>query len=224
MIAALWQYRYFYELNFKNMRSFLLFIALFSFTGIFGQTKTIYGKITKSDGSKIKGTSTFKGYEDQLIITNYTGGSDNTATIEIEVPTSSYLADFRNMMNTAPAAAVVAKPAASTAIIPANPTLPVTSAKATALRPLPAAKIARVDISVTSRTNNSMPILTNQIILEDVKVESCTDLPASGTSKIKLKATRIGWIYYSMDPKTGRTNATNKSGWDTAAGASWTSF
>jgi len=206
------------------MRSFLLLVALFSFTGIFGQTKNIYGKVTKSDGSKIKGTSTMKGYEDQLIITNYTGGSDNTATIEIEVPTSAYLADFRNMMNAAPTAAVIAKPAVGTAIIPANPTLPVTSTKTTALRPLPAAKIARIDISVTSRINNSMPTLTNQVILEDVKVESCTDLPASGTSKIKLKANRIGWIYFSTDAKTGRTSATNKSGWDTIAGASWTNF
>jgi filamentous hemagglutinin family protein len=206
------------------MRSYLLLIALFSFTGIFGQTKNIYGKVTKSDGSKIKGTSTFKGYEDQLIITNYTGGSDNTATIEIEVPTSAYIADFRNMMNAAPAAAVVAKPAATTAIIPANTAPAATSAKIIALRPLPAARIARMDISVTNRTNNSMPTLTNQIILEDVKVESCTDLPAGGTSKIKLKASRIGWIYYSTDVKTGRTSATNRSGWDTVAGASWTNF
>ncbi len=199
-------------------------MALFAFTGIFGQTKNIYGKVTKSDGTKIKGTSTFKGFEDQLIITNYTGGSDNTATIEIEVPTSTYLADFRNMMNAAPAAAVVARPVGGTAIIPANPALSATSAKTTALRPSPAAKIARIDIAVTSRNNNSMPTLTNQIILEDVKVESCTDLPASGTSKIKLKASRIGWIYFSTDVKTGRTSATSKSGWDTVAGAAWNNF
>ena len=196
--------------------------ALLSFTVIFGQTKTIYGKVTKSDGSKIKGTSTFKGYEDQLIITNYTGGSDNTATIEIEVPTSAYIAEFRNMMNTAPALAI--KPIGTNAIIPANTALAASSSKIIASRPVPTAKITKVDISVTTRNSNAMPTLTNQIILDDVKVESCTDLPASGTSKIKLKASRIGWIYYSTDTRTGRTSATNKSGWDTITGASWTNF
>lgn len=203
------------------MKTTLLLLTIFTTTSLFAQTKTIYGKFIKNDGTRIKGTSTMKGYEDQLIITNYTGGTDNSATIEIEVPVNTYIADFRNLMNTTPAKTVVAKPA-TTVIKPSGAaklperTMPV--------QQQPALQIARVDISVTNRISNYMPTLSNQIILEDVKVESCTDNAASGTSKIKLKATRIGWIYYSTDAVTGKALPPRKSGWDTASGQSWTGF
>ncbi|MBS1566156.1 MAG: hypothetical protein JST39_17365 [Bacteroidetes bacterium] len=208
------------------MKSFFVLAALFTATASLAQTKTIYGKFTKSDGARIKGTSVMRGYEDQLIITSYTGGSDNTATIEIEVPTGAYVADFRNMMNAAqPAPAIAAiKPASAAAVSPAGATIANAPPKTMAVRTVPAPQLARVDISVTNRVSNNVPTLTNQIILEDIKVLNCADDAASGTTRIKLKATRIGWVYYSVDPKTGKNSTTNKSGWDTITGASWTNF
>lgn len=223
-MAASW-HRYFHSIKFTSMKSFFMLIALFVFTGSFAQTKTIYARFTKSDGARIKGTSTMRGYEDQLIITNYTGGSDNTATIEIEVPTFTYVADFRNMMNTAPTATVATKSTImATAVNPAATPVAAMSQKTISVQTLQTFPIVRIDISVTSRGSNYAPTLTNQIILENVKVESCTDDGASGTTKIKLKATRIGWIYFGMDPKTGKATTNTRSGWDTVAGTSWNNF
>ncbi|MFT3827419.1 MAG: hypothetical protein QM731_26085 [Chitinophagaceae bacterium] len=210
------------------MKSFFVLILLFVFTNSFAQTKTIYARFTKGDGARIKGTSTMRGYEDQLIVVNYTGGADNTAIIEIEVPTSACIADFRNMMNTAPKATqpaiAASKPVATSAIKPANAATAGLPEKTITVPSLATFPISRIDISVTNRVNNSVPTLTNQVILEDAKVESCTDIPASSTTRIKLKANRIGWIYFNTDPKTGKPTTTNKSGWDVIAGGSWTNF
>ena len=201
----------------------LLFAITIIAIKINAQTTTIYGKVLKGDGSRLKGTAVIKGYEDQLIINNFTGGSDNTATIEIEVPTAAYMADFRSMMNTAPKQTLTAKPAAvnvqkqpgtSIAIAPGNITT----------QSHQAFPISRFDISVTSRVGNAMPTLSRQIFFENVIVEACTDIATSNTSKIKLKANRIGWIYYTADPVKGTIKVTGKSGWDNVAGIAWNNF
>lgn len=223
MIVAAFPCRYFYITNYITMKSFFALIALLAVTGIAAQTKTIYGKVTKSDGSRIKGTSTMKGYEDQLIITNYTGGTDNTATIEIEVPTNIYIATFRGMINTAQPVTLVAKPTA-TSLKSANTSSSAMPERTITQQSLQAFPISKIEISVTNRVNNSVPTLSNQIILENVRVESCTDNVASGTSKIALKASRIGWIYFNIDARTGKLNSINKSGWDTVAGTAWNNF
>ncbi|RQO68940.1 hypothetical protein DBR40_18310 [Pedobacter sp. KBW01] len=202
--------------------TFLLLAVLFT-TSLFAQTTTIYGKVTKSDGIRVKGTSTYRGYEDQLIITNLAGGVDHTALIELEVPTSGYVGTFRNMMNTAPTQIVAVKAATTINLKSAATALAAIPAK-TITTPLSAVfPISRIDISITSRTNNQMPILTRQIILEDVNVESCTDDIASGTSKIKFKANRIGWIYNNWGVD-GKLRSTDKSGWDVVKGTAWTNF
>ena len=77
------------------MKTILLLLLTFASVNAFAQTTTIYGKVIKSDGTRIKGTSVIRGYEDQLIISNLSGGTDNTASIELEVPTSGYMAAFR---------------------------------------------------------------------------------------------------------------------------------
>ncbi|WP_133177551.1 hypothetical protein [Chitinophaga parva] len=202
-----------------------LIIALMAIsTTLFAQSITIYGKAVKGDGSRLKGTSTMKRYEDQLIITNYTGGSDHTATIEIEVPTAAYVADFRNMMTTAtqPKPSIAAKPIIKNIANPGSAPIAAATGKITT-QSLQTFPLSRLDISVTSRVGNNLPVVSRQVILENLIVESCTDIPASNTTKIKLKAIRIGWIYYSTDAK-GNTTVTGKSGWDTAVGAAWTSF
>jgi hypothetical protein len=128
------------------MKSFLTVIVLFAVTGSLAQTKLIYGKITKNDGSRIKGTSVMRNYEDQLIINSYTGGTDNSATIEITVPTFTYVADFRNMIKTTRPATVITKTAATT-VKPTN--LPIAAApqKTINVQALQTFPIARVEIS-----------------------------------------------------------------------------
>src|SRR6218665_970306 len=86
------------------MKSVFFFLALLGSTTLTAQSRVIYGLFNKSDGSRIKGAIKLKGFEDQIEITNYTGGSDNTATIEIEIPTGTYVTEFRNIMNSALAA------------------------------------------------------------------------------------------------------------------------
>ncbi len=212
-------------------KTILFLLACCMASVLFAQTKVIYGNFTKTDGSRIKGTSVMKGYEDQLIINNYTGGSDNTGTIEIEVPTVGYMATFRDLMNAAQVKPQLTKlPTATTKPVNTNPiaTNPIANAPerkmpSQVVAPAPTT-IARAVISVTNRVSNNLPRNVSQVILENITVESCTDNPSTGMSIIKLKATRIGWIYYNTDPRTGLTTAASKTGWDVAAGKAWSDF
>lgn len=206
------------------MKTFFLLLATLFTTSLFAQTTTIYGMVIKNDGTRVKGTSTYRGYEDQLIIANLAGGVDNTASIEIEVPTSGYMATFRNMMNTTTSTnTVITKPIVATRVKPANTIIATMPTKPITTQSLQTFPISKITISVTSRTSNAMPILTRQIILEDIKVESCTDDIATGTSKIKFKANRIGWLYNNWDIN-GKLKSTDKSGWDVVKGTAWNSF
>lgn len=107
----------------NNMKTTPILVGLLLSTTVFAQTKNIFGKFTKSDGSQLKGTSTTIGYENQLAIISYTGGSDNTATIEIEIPMGTAVGELRNIMNAAIAVpttvqvAVNTKPIAQSATI-----------------------------------------------------------------------------------------------------------
>lgn len=215
-------------------KSILLLIATFTISCIFAQTRTTYGMFKKSDGSRIKGSSKVKGYEDQIVINNYTGGSDNTATIEIEVPMGTYISEFRNLMNTSnaasqpknlPNAAVANKPVVTNPNvikqdigIKATPTL-----KTMQSAPPATPALARMEISVTeTKTPDYWDRTMNKIIMEDVKVESCIDNASAGTCKIKLKANRIGWVYYNYDMKGNQSSS--KSGWNSISGTVWNNF
>jgi filamentous hemagglutinin family protein len=203
----------------KIILPFLLMLMAMTMTA---QTTTIYGKVIKGDGSRIKGTSVMKGYEDQLIIVNFSGGVDNTASLEIEVPTSACVTSFRNMIKTESQQPLITKPAGGATIKPSVAAVNIAPGKITT-QSLQVFPISRMDISVTSRVGNNLPTLTRQIILENAIVERCTDDLASNTSKIKLKANRIGWITINFGPD-GKIRSTDKSGWDLLTGAAWTSF
>lgn len=207
------------------MKTIFLLTALFTGVTLFAQTREVYGKFTKSDGSKIKGSSVRKMYEDQLIITNYTGGSDNTGIIEIETSTGAYVAEFRNVMNAAGAAAQPVLPKPKTAVAATTVRSNIDIGKTQIVAPSPAqVKITRGEISVVSNNPGQSPqyLITTKIVMEDLQVISCTDDAVTGKSKIKLKGTRIGWIYYTYDNKGNATSS--KAGWDTATGQAWTNF
>ncbi|MFT3933714.1 MAG: hypothetical protein QM726_08885 [Chitinophagaceae bacterium] len=210
------------------MKAILVSIAVFAFTSLLAQNNQIYGKFTKSDGAVIKGSSTKKGYENQLIITGYTGGSDNSAVIEIETPINTYVAEFRNAMNAANTA-TAAKP-----VLVASPSNVATASaakanlgeRATQTMTLPVQKqatIARAEITVALTNPEAFLKPATKIILEEIKVESCTDNAATGTTKIRLRGSRIGWLYYSYPAGGGQGTAT-KSGWDVVANKAWTGF
>lgn len=208
------------------MKTILIVLSLFAITNLYGQNNAIFGKFTKNDGVKLNGTSVYKGFENQVIINNYTGGSDNTATIDIEVPTAAYVSDFRNLMNTAAQPANNSKP-----VLPASTktNVPATTIRADIKKTnlqttqvLP--KLASAEINVVTLladAKSSKPI--NKIILQDITVVSVTDNIATGKSIIKLRGNRIGWIYYSYGTGGKISNAA-KSGWDVTAGTAWTNF
>ncbi|MBS1660239.1 MAG: hypothetical protein JST68_04225 [Bacteroidetes bacterium] len=209
------------------MKAILLLAAILAFTGVFAQNNQIFAKFTKSDGSTIKGTSTRRLFENQVIVASYTGGSDNSGVIEIEVPTSTYVGEFRNAMNAAnTAAARPAVPVASNKVIAAPVSKAGLSDKVTKTMASPAVQqpgIAKAEITVASSSADANLKPSTKIIMEDLKVEGCTDNAATGTSKIRLRGSRIGWIYYSY-PANGGAATTSKSGWDVAAGKAWNNF
>lgn len=215
------------------MKTILLFLTIFSIAGLSAQTRATYGLFKKSDGAQIKGTIKTKGFEDEVVINSYTGGSDNSATIEIEVPVGTYVADFRNLMNADVAAnqstginktVVANKPVAAPATTIKQDIGVSPSPNLKQVLPQPQQPtLARTEVSVIDINPPNYPHrIVSKIILEDIKVESCTDNAATGTSKIKLKASRIGWVYYSYDIKGNQTST--QSGWNVIAGKSWNTF
>ena len=208
----------------KKLFSLLLSFAMA--TGTFAQSNSIYGNFSKSDGTKLKGTSVTKGFENQIIINSYTGGSDNSGTIDIEVPNAAYVADFRTMMNAATASnnnpQLQTMP--KTTVSP-NTVIKPTLNKTTLTQKLPASpKFQNIDISINSRNGQGMYRISNKIVLQNVTVLAVTDDYATGSSKMKLKATRIGWMYYSYETQSGKISNIAKSGWDNEANQAWTNF
>ena len=228
MIALPCALLYFYFINDKIMKTAFILLATFITTGLLAQTTGIGGRFKKSDGSimkpAVKNSFGMVEFSDQLVITNFTGGSDNSATIEFETPTNTNVAEFRNMMNAAAAPGQPATPKT-------KPVAPATTIKqditirkpVVVQQPLPV-KITRAEITVASDNPSQYPQrqLVKKIILEDITIESCTDDAATGKSKIKLKGTRIGWIYYSYDKAGARSSA--QSGWNVTTGQAWNTF
>lgn len=210
------------------MKSLLLLLVLFSGTTLLAQTTGIGGRFKKSDGNTmkpaVKNTFPMIEFSDQLIITNLTGGSDNTATIEFETPTNTNVGEFRNMMtaSTTTAPAIAPKPKNITAPTTIKRDI-VVKEPITVQQPQPI-KITRAEI--TMATNNPAQYPPRQfiktIVLEDITIESCVDDAATGKSKIKLKGARIGWKYYSYDKQGARSST--QSGWNVATGQAWNTF
>lgn len=206
------------------MKTTLLFLAMVITTGLFAQTNVIGGGFTKSDETRIKPATKMifiKGIDDNIPIISYSGGTDNSATIEIEVPTGSYVAEFRNMMNISPANEFTTSQKTKS-ITPVTAIQDIKRSTVTQSIQSQQYRIARAEITVVNKNSANVPQWVSAIILEDIKVESCTDDVASGKSKIKLKGSRIGWIYYTYD-KQGLRSST-QSGWNTVTGQAWNNF
>lgn len=203
---------------------FSIIVSLFTVALLNAQTRDVYAKFIKPDGSKIKGTSTKKKYEDQVIITSFTGGSDNSATIEIEVVTGTYVADFRNVMNATATNNTTIAPAKSISNAAIARKVDMNKTPVAQLKPAQQLGLASAEITVTT-TNTAQQIYSrpvNKIVLQNIQVENCVDNAASGTSKMKLKASRIGWVYYNYDIKGNST--ISKTGWDATASQAWNNF
>ena len=212
------------------MKTFLLIVstAIIS-TGLFAQNRNIYGLLKNSDGITIKGTSTARGYEGQIIIQDYIGGSNNTATIELQVPIGAYVGELRNLMNSSQAGNQAQAPVAKKSVNVSATTInknrelaPSLTKKSGLGQPL---SLASTEISVVENGGADQGgKVKSKILLQDVQVESCTDDVTTGNSKIKLKAKRIGWTYYSYEITSGKISNISKSGWDTVAGTAWNNF
>ncbi|WP_276483154.1 type VI secretion system tube protein Hcp [Paraflavitalea pollutisoli] len=63
--------------------------------------------------------------------------------------------------------------------------------------------------------------LSYKINLEEVVVVECVD--NNNITKVQLRATRIGWTYYSTSI-IGSTTVATKTGWDAGAKKAWSGF
>lgn len=75
---------------------------------------------------------------------------------------------------------------------------------------------------IVTATKADRRITEYKISMENISVEECTD--SEGNTLVQLKATRIGWTYYSTVTKSGMTTVSSKSGWDAEAQRPWTNF
>jgi type VI protein secretion system component Hcp len=71
------------------------------------------------------------------------------------------------------------------------------------------------------------PVVSYTIKMEQVKVLSCSEgMGCNGAmnTTVALQATRIGWTYYTQNPKGGASTVSRKFGWDSSTNAAWTNF
>ncbi len=156
------------------MKTTLLFLAMVITTGLFAQTNVIGGRFTKSDGTRIKPPTKMifiKGIDDNIPIISYAGGTDNSATIEIEVPTGVYVAEFRNMMNSSHGTELATAQktkniAPSTAI---HKDIEVKSSTAIKAIQPQQSRITRAEITVVNNSAVNVPQWERAIIIEDIK-------------------------------------------------------
>ncbi len=70
-------------------------------------------------------------------------------------------------------------------------------------------------------TNFSGRLVRYKVNMEDVTIEDFAE--ADGVVTIQLRATRMGWTYYSYT-KSGLQSVSSKTGWDAANRTAWTNF
>jgi type VI protein secretion system component Hcp len=71
------------------------------------------------------------------------------------------------------------------------------------------------------------PVLSYNIKMEELKVLACSEsMGCNGITNttVSLQATRIGWTYYSPNPKGGPATISSKFGWDASANREWLNF
>lgn len=81
-------------------------------------------------------------------------------------------------------------------------------------------------VTVTQLGNNGMPNPVYSIRMEKIKVLSCNESMGCNNAmntSVTLQATRIGWTYFQTG-RTGTQTVTNKYGFDSETGGTWTSF
>ena len=69
-----------------------------------------------------------------------------------------------------------------------------------------------------------VPVYT--ITMEQVRVVSCSETMGCNSqlsTGVVLQATRIGWTYYQQD-RRGMSTVSQKTGWDSTTGQTWTGF
>ncbi|KIC90524.1 hypothetical protein [Flavihumibacter sp. ZG627] len=74
---------------------------------------------------------------------------------------------------------------------------------------------------IVTYTNFSGRLVRYKINMENIKVVDYAD--ADGVVTIQLRATRIGWTYYTYT-KSGLQSISSKHGWDAETNTAWTNF
>lgn len=74
-------------------------------------------------------------------------------------------------------------------------------------------------------SGGAIPLTYQKIRMEDVYVvglEEVAGTDGKPTVQVILQATRIGWVYYKMEPTGKLATTPAKTGWDAERGISWT--
>ena len=83
------------------------------------------------------------------------------------------------------------------------------------------------EVIATVPNGGGAPAISYTIKMEQVKVISCTEsmgCNAIMNTTVSLQATRIGWTYYTPNPRGGASIVSRKFGWDVATNTEWTNF
>jgi type VI protein secretion system component Hcp len=83
------------------------------------------------------------------------------------------------------------------------------------------------EVVATIPNGGGAPSTSYTIKMEQVRVLSCSEtMGCNGAmnTTVSLQATRIGWTYYTPNPKGGPSSVSRKFGWDSATNAEWTTF
>lgn len=81
-------------------------------------------------------------------------------------------------------------------------------------------------LTVTQPNGSGMPVISYTIKMENIKVNSCTEVMGCNnvlTTTTVLTATRIGWTYYQTSP-SGAQTVSRKYGFDSDTGREWINF
>ena len=90
-----------FSITIKHALMKSLFLVLLFPVFAFGQRQESFGKFNLPDGANIRGTSTVRGYERQLEVSNLIGTpAGNNTTIRLQIPTCDAVGSFRNLLNT----------------------------------------------------------------------------------------------------------------------------
>lgn len=83
------------------------------------------------------------------------------------------------------------------------------------------------EVTVLAPPADGAPTISYTIKMENISVLSCTEIMSCNNlmnTTVSLQATRIGWTYYTQNPRGGASAVSKKFGWDSDTKSDWANF